>query len=335
LLDQSDVVLLLEVDQVEQTLRVSTRYPRGTGTSRVAAATKLISVGVGDMQISSTTNESGRLYPLDLAIGGDPVLVAVQLKAELERALAENPSSRDRFEARDRRIEEARSSTRARWRQTADREADSTPIALSRLAQEMWDLVREEPFVVSGNAGGWTRRLWQLERPSEIAGFGGAAALGSALPKAIGAALAARDQGRFVVHFNGDGDFLYGPSALWTAVHHHIPMLIVVLNNGGYMGEGGHVVWAAEQRERSTERKHIAVDIQNPGVDFAGMARAQGAYAEGPIENHNDLGPALQRALRIMKEQSTVALLDVRTAAQEGGRDPLEAPSRQMQAGRV
>ena len=119
--------------------------------------------------------------------------------------------------------------------------------------------------------------------------------------------------------FMGDGESLYLPSSIWTAVHHHIPMLVFVLDNGGYVGEGEHVYWTSRLRERSTANKHILTEIQNPSVDFAGLARSQGAYAEGPIEKPSDLGPAIERAFQVMKKESTLALLDVRLIGREQG----------------
>ncbi len=83
------------------------------------------------------------------------------------------------------------------------------------------------------------------------------------------------------------------------------------------MGEGAHVSWTSEHRQRSTANKHIATEIQNPRVDFASLARAQGAYAEGPVENPADLGPAIQRAFQVMKKESTLALVDVRLRGRE------------------
>ncbi|HEX9879589.1 MAG TPA: thiamine pyrophosphate-dependent enzyme, partial [Candidatus Binatia bacterium] len=119
------------------------------------------------------------------------------------------------------------------------------------------------------------------------------------------------------VAFVGDGESLYLPSSIWTAVHHHVPLLVLVLDNGGYVGEGAHVTWTSEFRERSTANKHICTEIQNPRVDFAALARAQGAYAEGPIENPADLRPAVERAFRVMKKESTLALVDVRLIGRE------------------
>jgi thiamine pyrophosphate-dependent acetolactate synthase large subunit-like protein len=151
-----------------------------------------------------------------------------------------------------------------------------------------------------------------MDRPGSVIGGGGAAALGSGLPKAVGIGLAAKREGGFCVDFNGDGDLFYVPTAMWTAVHHHIPVLVVALDNGGYIGEGGHVRWTAEVRDRSNANQHICTEIQRPRIDIAALARAQGAYAEGPIERPDELGPAIARAVRVMQEESTMAVVAVR-----------------------
>jgi thiamine pyrophosphate-dependent acetolactate synthase large subunit-like protein len=134
------------------------------------------------------------------------------------------------------------------------------------------------------------------------------------MPKAIGAGLAAKKDGGLCVAFQTDGDLLYVPSSIWTAVHHHIPMLVVLLDNGGYIGEGEHVAWTSRSRGRSTAQKQIATEIKNPSVDFASLARAQGAYAEGPVEEPTDVGPALARAYQVMKEKQTFAMVWVKIA---------------------
>jgi acetolactate synthase-1/2/3 large subunit len=153
-----------------------------------------------------------------------------------------------------------------------------------------------------------------MDRPGCVVGTGnGAAGLGTGLSRAVGVGLAARDEGGYCVAFNGDGDFFYDPSCLWTAVHHEIPLLAIVLDNGGYIGEGGHVVYTSRQRERSTEKSNIAVEIQNPKVDAAGYARAQGAYGES-VSSPSDLAPALERALKVVREDKSCALLNVEVA---------------------
>lgn len=311
LLSHADVVVMLDVDHLDQLLLERDRYPRGGGKDRLKAGAKLINIGVSDLWIRSTMTDYGRLYPVDLAVAADTSLAIPALTAELRQVLGGDGQA-TQLAARKAAVEQARDAARKRWQAQLEREREEKPISMARLTQEIWSCIQGEKWIVAGAAGGWTRRLWRMDRPGCMLGGGGAAALGSGLPKAIGVGLAARDQGGFCVAFNGDGDYMYVPSAIWTAVHHHIPVLLFVLDNGGYIGEGGHVVYTAEQRDRSTANKHICVEFQNPAIDFAGMARAQGAYAEGPIEDPAALGPAIQRAFKVMKEQSTMAVVDVR-----------------------
>ncbi len=86
-----------------------------------------------------------------------------------------------------------------------------------------------------------------------------------------------------------------------------------MLDNGGYIGEGGHVVYTSRQRERPTDKSHIAVEIQHPKIDIAGYARAQGAYAEA-VASPADLAPALERAMKVVREDKSCALLSVEVA---------------------
>ena len=80
--------------------------------------------------------------------------------------------------------------------------------------------------------------------------------VGGSLPIAIGAALAHRKHGRLCVRFQADGDMLYVNSALWTATHHRIPMLIVMHNNRAYHQEVMHLQRMANRRQRGMDVAH-------------------------------------------------------------------------------
>ena len=95
-------------------------------------------------------------------------------------------------------------------------------------------------------------------------------------------ALGLRGSGRVPVQFQGDGDFLFTPSLLWTAAHHEIPILYVVNNNRSYYNDEIHQSLMAKTRGRPEERKNIGIRIENPEVDIATMARSFGVHGEGP-----------------------------------------------------
>ena len=96
----------------------------------------------------------------------------------------------------------------------------------------------------------------------------------------VGAALALRGTGRLPVGVLGDGDFLMGVNALWTAAHYHIPLLIVVANNRSYFNDEVHQERVALQRGRPVENRWVGQRIDDPAPDLATLARL--ARAAGP-----------------------------------------------------
>jgi len=306
LLGQADVVLLLDVEQPEVVLVSRDRYPRGDSPSRLKPGARVIGMGVNDLWIHSTTTDWGRLYPMELSVAADTSIALPALTAELRSALKPGAA----IDARKERVRERKAALEKRWKEEYEHEKAQNPISHAWLAQETWNAIQGLDWIVQGNAEGWTRRLWKMEKPGCVVTAGGAAGLGTGIARAVGAGLAAKDKGAICVAFNGDGDFFYDPSAIWTAVHHHLPVLAIVLDNGGYIGEGGHVVYTANQRERSTAKSHIAVHIQNPRIDIAAYGRAQGAYAD-TVSDPDQLGAAIAKAVKVVKEESTFALLAV------------------------
>lgn len=123
----------------------------------------------------------------------------------------------------------------------------------------------------------WVRRTWNLDRWNAHLGGSGGAGLGYGPGAAVGAALAHRTDETLVVTIQPDGDFLYSPTALWTAAHHRLPLLTVIVDNGTYGADRIHQARMAEWRNgRSADRIEVGVDFDDPAIDIAGLARAQG-----------------------------------------------------------
>ena len=105
---------------------------------------------------------------------------------------------------------------------------------------------------------------------------------------------------------------MFAPGAVWTACHHNIPILNIMHNNRAYHQEVMHVQRMGNRRNRGIENAHIGTVIERPFVDFAGLAKSMGMTGIGPITSPNDLGPALKRAVAMVKAKEPV-LLDVIT----------------------
>ena len=154
--------------------------------------------------------------------------------------------------------------------------------------------------------------LWNFDTHYRSIGSWGGGGMGYGPPASVGTALANKKYERFSVAIQGDGDFMYSPGALWTAAHHQIPLLMVMHNNRAYHQELMHIQRMGNRRNRGIDRAHIGTALDDPAIDYATLARSMGWYAEGPIENPNDLEPALARAKAVVK-RGEPALVDVVT----------------------
>ena len=158
----------------------------------------------------------------------------------------------------------------------------------------------------------WPAGAYQLYAPLDYLGYDGGGGVGSGPGMAVGAALALQDAGsdRLAVGIMGDGEFIGSASAMWTAAHYQIPVLIVVGNNRSYFTDEIQQELVAKERKRPVENRWIGQRIDDPPVDLAGLARDYGVGAEGPIEKASDLVAALERGLK-MVESGKPYLVDV------------------------
>ena len=74
-----------------------------------------------------------------------------------------------------------------------------------------------------------------------------------------------------------------GVTALWTAAHYKIPLLIVVANNRSFFNDELHQERVARMRNRPVENRWVGQRISEPDIDIAAIARAQGAQGFGPV----------------------------------------------------
>jgi thiamine pyrophosphate-dependent acetolactate synthase large subunit-like protein len=102
-----------------------------------------------------------------------------------------------------------------------------------------------------------------------------------------------------------------GCTALWTAVHYRIPLLIVVANNRSFYNDEVHQERVAVMRNRPVENKWIGQRMGDPEIDLAQMARAQGAQGFGPVTDVDDLPAIFAKAIAAV-EAGGVAVVDVR-----------------------
>ena len=181
------------------------------------------------------------------------------------------------------------------------------------LAGGLRDALRGRPATIIRAPLAWAANTWETAHPLDLLGGDGGGGIGGGPGMAVGAALGLRESGggRLPVAVLGDGDYLMGVTALWTAVHYRIPLLVVVSNNNSFFNDELHQDRMARQRGRPVANRWIGQRIADPEPDLAMLARAQGAAGFGPVRRPEELPRALRDAIEQV-EAGGVAVVDVR-----------------------
>ena len=298
-LRDADVVLALESPEVAR--------------SGMKSGAKLLSISAFDLFTRSNYWHFGRYQEADIAIAADAEATLPALIEEVKRLITGN--RRAAFEARRARHEETSRQARERDRQLVSHGWDLSPLSTARIAAELWDQIKTKDWSLVSRSDGmrdWAWKLWNFEKYHNHIGQSGSVGIGYSNPAAVGAALANKKHGRLSINLQNDGDMMFLPGTLWTAAHHQIPMLTIMHNNRAYNQEVMVVARMAAERNRDVSRCRIGNSIDNPNIDYAQLAKSMGWYAEGPIDNPKDLGPAIRRALAVV-ERGEPALLDTIT----------------------
>jgi len=307
LVGQADVALLLEVaDPWGQFNTVSD--PHHEYRRLAKADVKVIHISLGDTLTKSNYQDMQRFMPADLPISGDaqatlPALIEAVKKAAsaTQRATIANHAAKLR-EDHGRMKERARTAASVGW--------DTSPCSTARLSAVLYNAIKSDKWCLAVSSVQWNRNLWPATEYYNFIGGSGGAGQGYGSGAAVGAALANRDKGILTVSIEGDGDLMYAPGALWTAAHHKIPMLMIVHNNRAYHQEVMHLQKMAALHNRRMDTAAIGTTIENPNVDFAKLAQSMGVWGEGPISDPAAMGPAISRALAVVK-RGEPALVDV------------------------
>jgi len=186
-------------------------------------------------------------------------------------------------------------------------EPASSSISIARVASELTRALGDAPFAFTHLPLGWSGDMAHFRHPLEFLGSDGGAGIGAGPGLTVGAALALKDSGRLAVGILGDGDYLMGVTALWTAARARLPLLIVVCNNRSYYNDEIHQERVAKIRGRPVENKWIGQRIDDPAPDLAQLARAQCLTGIGPVEAAADLPGALADAVaRALRGEAVV-----------------------------
>ena len=314
LIGQADVILALEpADLFGIVGDVADLAIRQTAM-RIKPGTVVLSLSSMYLAGQGNWQDQNRFYEPTMAIAGDaeaslPYLIDAVNRAITSERRAQNSAREASFRASYAKRVQADLVQAARgW--------DASPISVPRMMIEVWQLMKDDPgawTIVSSmfEQGSWPFRLGGINDHAQwIGDASGAYGVGYGLPAATGAAVAVRDNARFAVNIQGDGDLMMQPGSLWTQAHHKLPILTVMHNNRAWFQETMHLQRIAARREREPQHARIGTLIGDPPIDYAKLAQSMGVYAEGPITQPSQLAPALARAFKVVKSGQP-ALVDV------------------------
>lgn len=283
-LKQADVILSLDWVDLQGTLK------QAWGTGEVSA--KVLQVSLDHTLHNASSLDHQDLPPCDLYAAAEPASVVQALLAALGGDDATGISAATRA---------------ARPRAPDDGMND---IHMPLLADTLSDCLDGSAACLIRLPLGWSGDLWHFEHPLDYLGYDGGAGIGSGPGMAVGASMALKDSTRLPVAIIGDGDFLMGNTALWSAAALKVPMLIIVANNQSFFNDEVHQERVALDRQRPVENRWIGQRIGNPQIDLASMAQAQGFDGIGPVLARNELAPALSDAIARVRTGKSV-LIDV------------------------
>ncbi len=280
-LREADVILSLDWVDLGGTLKAA--------FGGAAPSGRVIQVSLDHVLHNGWSADHQALAPVDLFAAADPDAMVTALLAALPPG-------------------EAMATT---W--DAPRPDPAAALAVPHLAASLFEAVGDRAVSLLHLPLSWDGAFWPFRHPLDFLGSDGGGGIGGGPGISVGAALALRGSGRLPVSICGDGDFLMGVTALWTAAHYRIPLLIVVANNQSFFNDEVHQERMARERGRPVENKWIGQRMTDPELDIAGLARAQGALGFGPVKDMAALAGVFAEAIAAV-EAGAVAVVDVRVA---------------------
>ncbi len=243
--------------------------------------------GVALYHVADSGEAFGREQPADLALLGDigDTLFAVAGKVA-ERV--------------NRRAVEARLKKRGEVKQAANDAlraeilADAAqPLSPDAAVLAALDALPEGALIANDSAATFGRVQELLTtRPGRYF-FARGGVLGCNMPAAVGAALATKG---WVASFVGDGGVMYSPQALWSAAHARANVLFYVFNNRRY-GVLQNVARGLGYAN-AVAGKFVGMEIVDPPIDFAALARSMGVPHELTVDREGVLAASARAVAR-------------------------------------
>ncbi len=244
-------------------------------------------------QIEASSERLSRNFPLRAGILADPAAALRAVRGHIEREAS--PTFRQAATWRNATLRALRAQEESAQRERAAKRWDAEPISIGRFMAEVEAALPADAIVVDESVTGSIdlARTLAFDRPGEYFGARGGG-IGQALPGALGVKLAHPD--RPVVAISGDGSAMYSIQALWTAAHHDLPVVFVILDNREYRILKHNMDAYRQRFATGSARPYAHMDLAKPELSFLEISQGLGVPASR-VDKPGDLAPALAKAL--------------------------------------
>lgn len=264
------------------------------------------------IHLDNSSWEIGKNLPVTIGLLADPKLALQELSEVLVPKIAD---------AAQQRVEQRRAAMAAQKQQEHERQERrarerwaNTPIAPARLMIALRDCLPDDIVLYNEaiTASTDVLRSIPLERPGSLFGNHGGG-IGQGLPGALGVKLANPD--RPVVALVGDGSAMYTVQSFWTATHHQIPVVYIILGNQSYRILKFNMNRYRRTSQMAPGRPYPFMDLTDPPLDFVEIAHGMG-MAGKRVTHPKDIQPAVTEALTLGVPYVLEVMLEGRVPAQ-------------------
>lgn len=230
---------------------------------------------------------------VNAGVCGDPAQVLRDLIAAIDHGATEA------FDARaddaNAMLKRARDETLDNWRERALVRREAAPMSPAQALHALAQATPHRCVVVDESITAATDlELAFVDKDMDyFAGRGGG--IGQGLAGAIGAAAAyPRD---LTIAVSGDGSAMYSIQALWTAAHHALNILFVVLANAEYRVLKHNLDAHRSRFDAPSDEPYPHMNLTDPALDFVSMAQGMGVPA-ARAQSPEEIAAAVERLLR-------------------------------------
>ena len=249
--------------------------------------------GAKVLQIEESTERLARNHGLDagLIAGLKPALEAIRVHVEAERSTAYAADAAERNQVFANFREKEWADRRARLDAIRGRRPMPVPVMLEAIATAVPEDVVIVEEAITGSP--------EIPKAFSFGGHGDyfcgrGGGIGQGIAGALGVKLAMPE--RPMVCLSGDGSAMYSIQALWTAAHHRLPIVFVILANAEYRILKHNLDIYRRRFGVATNHPYVQMDLVDPPLGFVEMAAGMGV-AGTRVTEPDELAEAVKEGL--------------------------------------